>query len=273
MPRYAQLANLARAVAASPGWSLHESAHYFVVTAVGEPAFVDELKRRCESIRAEIRRHFPHPEGDPVPFAVAPPVIRVCDGRESYRRYGGSWDSSGYWHWVEQEIVLYEAERRAETWSTLQGLVFLEYLWELVEESPTPWFLYGHSDYFSGFEALQEGGYRARRFGDRAFHARAMLLEHRARPLQELVRLGPRFGRDWFGKREGDQAQAWSLIWFLRQGAVESDAWDPAWSSLLPAWWQAWLETRDAGLAADRAFAGVDWTALEAAWAELTLRP
>jgi hypothetical protein len=265
-------------VSHQPGWTLDESAHYFIVTSVGDSAFVSELKERCESIRAAIRKDFPHPDLDPVPVSTAPNVIRVCKDREEFNGYGGAVDSAGYWSPDHGEIVLYDDKAvggRADTWAALNGTIWLEYIATLHGEPVLPpWFLFGHSDYYSGF-VLKDGEYQVRPFDWRQRKAQALIRANRALPLRDLIRLGP----DEFKGLETRQldsgeicALSWSFIWFLRRGANEPTNWNATWDGILDSWWSTWLESRDNEASIERAFAGVDWEALGRAWAEFTLR-
>lgn len=258
-----------------PGWALHESAHYFILTCVEDADFIEELKKRAESIRRAIRRDFPHPDLDPVPIHTAPNVIRVLKDRNQFMAYGAPAGSSGYWTAVDGEIVLYDDKAgggRRNTWATLNGMVFLEYLSSISgDAAAAPWFLYGHSDYYSGF-AFVDGEHHPAPFEWRRPLVKANLKTAQIAPLDEFVRLtqsqyhgaSPR----WIDGRSCS-AQGWSFIWFLREGH-NSKLWSPAWEKILGAWWSAWRETSDVNAANERAFAGVDWTELQTAWEAFT---
>jgi hypothetical protein len=260
------------------GWTFHETAHYFIVTTVEDSAFVSELKQRCEGIRAAIRKDFPHPDLDPTPVNTAPNVIRVCRDRDEFNRYGGPADSNGYWDPAGGELVLFDDKAvggRAITWAALNGTVWLEYIATLHGEPvPPPWFLLGHSDYYSGF-ALKDGEYQIRPFDWRQRQAQALLRAQKALSIGDLLRLSPEAFHGG-GSQQLDSGEldslTWSFIWFLRRGASEPSNWNAAWGGILDKWWATWLETRDAGSAIESGFAGVDWEALERAWAEFTLK-
>src|SRR5687767_12274159 len=68
---------LAKEVAKQPGWKLHETAHYFLLTPVTDATFVERVKTTSEEIRRTIREDFPHPDLDPVPIETAPSAIRL----------------------------------------------------------------------------------------------------------------------------------------------------------------------------------------------------
>ncbi len=265
-------------LATNPGWKLDETAHYFIVTAVDDASFIAELKLRCESIRRSMQREFPHPELDPVPVFTAPNVIRVCCDRDEYMRYGAPSGSAGYWSWVDEELVIFDDRSDggvANTWAALNGMVFYEYLFGLEGPAvPPEWFRSGYSDYYSGFE-FEHGVHAAAAFAWRADDAARNARTGAFMPFDEFVQLDRLQVPRASAGHELDHAdlvvQAWSFIWFLRQGANSCPTWDPTWSTLLDTWWMSWHATHDARLANERAFGEVDWTALTAAWKQFTV--
>ena len=258
-----------------PGWALHESAHYFILTCVQDAGFIEELKERSESMRRAIQRNFPHPDLDPVPIHTAPNVIRMLEDDDQFHSYGGPGGSSGFWSSLLGEIVLYDDLKgggRRNTWATLSGMVFLEYLSSISGDAKAaPWFLYGHSDYYSGFKFV-DGKHQPAPFDWRRGLAKSNVETSQIVPLEEFVR----FTRQQYDsthprriKPGSHYAQGWSFIWFLREGQT-SKLWNPAWDNILGTWWSAWRETGDANAATDRAFAVVNWAELQAAWEAFT---
>ena len=67
--------------------------------------------------------------------------------------------------------------------------------------------------------------------------------------------------------------QAWSLVRFLRTGGAHVEGWDERYGALLDEYFAALLETRDPDLARQRAFADVDWEALDRSWRRSTRSP
>jgi hypothetical protein len=260
---------LAREVAKSPGWSLDETTHYFVLTSAVDPKLVEAVKSRVEAIRREIARDFPHPELDPAPVRTAPSTIRLLRDRVEFAAHGGPAGAAGYWNDRRREIVVFDgkaSEGRDDTFASLQGTVFLEYVATLAEATgAAPWFVYGHSDYYSGF-AERDGLLLPRAFSWRERLAQDNIRANRIAPLPVLVQLSPaEYVRGKY------QAQAWSFVWFLRQGSSRPPLWLPEWDGILDTWWAEWRETRDSRAANEKAFAGVDWVALESAWKRFTL--
>jgi hypothetical protein len=269
--REEKLKELALQVAKNPGWTLHETAHYFIVTSVDDAAFLDELRQRCERIRVAIEADFPDPRASSDRVNSAPSVLRVCKDRDQFANYGGAAQSTGYWSWVDGEIVLYDDRAgggRRDTWATLNAMVFMEYLSEVSSNSgAAPWLLYGLADYYSGFELVHDA-WSARPFAWRERTAQENIRTSKVLPLEKFVRLNQ---RDYFAAGDQNYAQGWSLIWFLRQGTSRSKHWNAAWNQILDTWWKTWLDTHDLDVATDRAFTGVDWKELESAWASFIL--
>jgi hypothetical protein len=258
-----------------PGWALHESAHYFILTCVQDAGFIEELKERSESMRRAIQRNFPHPDLDPVPIHTAPNVIRMLEDDDQFHSYGGPGGSSGFWSSLLGEIVLYDDLKgggRRNTWATLSGMVFLEYLSSISGDAKAaPWFLYGHSDYYSGFKFV-DGKHQPAPFDWRMGLAREIVETSKIAPLKEFVRFTHAQYQSANPPSMGAgscYAQGWSFIWFLRGGQT-SKLWNPAWDNILGTWWSVWRETGDANAATDRAFAGVNWAELQAAWEAFT---
>jgi len=271
----------------SPGWAFYETAHYFILTSVDDQDFVSELKERCERIHRVIEVDLPDAPLDPVPVMPAPSVIRVCKNAEEFHGYGGAVNSASYWSSESRELVLYDAKDRGgrrATWASLNGRICVEYLCVLRNMNPATWFAEGHADYYSGFELTKDG------FHPKAFDWRVRTIQEAIRrqqqlskdgkperahaPLQQLVRFtqAEYYGQNKLGLDGGlNYAQGWSFIWFLRQAKAKSPLWQPAWDHILGNWWSAFLETSDSGVATERAFAGVDWAALESASSSFTL--
>lgn len=58
-PRSLKRAKLEKEVAKSPGWSLHETPNYFIMSSTDDKALVEELKLRLEAIRLIYQRDYP----------------------------------------------------------------------------------------------------------------------------------------------------------------------------------------------------------------------
>lgn len=266
---------LALRVATQPGWSLHETDHYFIVCSVKDPKFLAELERRCEAIHTVIRTDLPGAGAHPMSTDTAPSVIRMCRDVEQYHAYGGPVGLTGYWNYLDEEIVLYDeklTEGRAGTWATLNTMVCLEYLFTGSGNNPAAaWFICGHSDYYGGFE-LAKSGPLVKPFAWRVERAKADVRAARTAPLQEFVRWTQ---AEYYGQNPRSidaaacYAQGWSFIWFLRHGQ-KSKLWNPAWDKILDTCWVTWLDTNDWNAATERAFAGVDWKELQTAWEAFT---
>ena len=248
-----------------PGWRLHETDHFFLITRLEEGAFLEETKSRAEGMLAVFREDFPVPAGReprPDPFWG---VVRMMKDRAQYHSYGGPGGSVGYWSAGARELVLFDdraGEGRDTTWAVLQGAGFqqwFDYAHPGLEAHP--WFRQGHIDHYSGYRR------RGERFAVQPF-------AWRANTAQELLRTGTHVPLGEFIRqdraalssgRHGHRAQAWSLVHFLRGlDAAEGDR--ARWAEILPTYLRVLVETGDSGLALESAFEGVDLEALEAAW-------
>ena len=54
--------------------------------------------------------------------------------------------------------------------------------------------------------------------------------------------------------------------WKIRRAQREVRGWNPAWDAILPTYLETLLDTGELEVAVNRAFEGVDWAELEAAW-------
>ena len=215
---------LLRAMGTRPGWTFHETGHYFIVTSVVDAAFIDELKLRCESIRAAIRVDFPHPDVDPVPLDTAPNVVRVCKDSSQFSNYGGPGWSFGYWSPMDGEVVLYDSRGsgdRGKTWSGLNAMLLFEYLSTLyADPQPPAWFTHGHSDYYGGFR-LVDGEYHVEPCAQRVEKARELARRSLSKPgtglvpLEQFLRFDQQryYGSSKWGTDGSDHfAQSWPLV-------------------------------------------------------------
>ena len=131
----------------TPGWEVHETPHYFILSNTKDREFLKEVKERLEAYRqlfdevvsfdeaerlrlegqkkrAEEARaagegkEEEEGEGIPIPPTttskytprdrVVCSVVRVCGKRSEYVEYGGPANSAGYWWPVTEELVLYD---------------------------------------------------------------------------------------------------------------------------------------------------------------------
>jgi hypothetical protein len=298
-PRDRQRAELEAEVARSGQWKLHETPHYFVISNNHDDQFIDEALERLEAIRqvfvgfyppalverlrgaaASARQAALQVPAQAQPAEGAEPrtsVVRICATREQYRSYGGPEGTGGYFSARSGELVLFDDKQvrgRDATWSALAHEAFHQFIHESFGElRPHPWYNEGHGDFFGAFEYAHQR-FQLARSQERIRCVQDLIREGSAAPLSELVRWSK---QEYYGdnplKLEAAQcyAQGWSLVYFLRTGKERARGWQPAWDEILDTYLEVLVTTGDLELALERAFAGVDWAALEACWRAHTL--
>jgi hypothetical protein len=205
-------------------------------------------------------------------------VVRVCSSRDEYLSYGGSPQSAGYFHSGHEELVIFDDKEvggRRDTWLVLNHEAFHQYIFYFYGKiSPHSWYNEGTGDYYSGFQLKNN------RFVLKPAEWRVLTIKEAIRigkyvPLKELVRYTQ---DEYYGDKKRydfadglhNYAQGWSLIYFLRTGEKQSKRWNPRWSTILEIYLETLAATEDLDAAVDKAFEGVDWDELEAAWLEYT---
>jgi hypothetical protein len=237
--------------------------------AAEEPSDEEELEKA-------LRRTIAQP-ADPMEMSRSS-VVRVCQNREQYRQYGGSPTSAGYWYFVEEELVLYDDQEgggRNSTWAVVNHEAFHQYVFYFFGNiSPHSWNNEGNGDFFSGYE-YNNKKFTLNKFNWRDQTAKTSIREGNFVPLKDLVRFtqGEYYNTNKYGTDGGQNyAQGWSFIYFLRTGEKNAKGWNPAWGTILDTYLRTLIETDDLDAAVEKAFAGVDWDALEKCWAEYTLK-
>jgi hypothetical protein len=280
------------------GWKAEDTENFILVYNTPDVPLVRKILGDLEVIRKEYERLFP--AAKPV---EAVSVVRVCKNRAEYMAYGGMPGSAGYWNWVTEELVLYDAGQRvkgvaksdADTLNVLYHEAFHQYIhYSTGELPPHSWFNEGHGDFFGGAR-VRDG--KVRGIGPnpwRAEYIQAMVARERALPWSEIIHFEQ---ADYYkGDRIGlCYAQGWAMVYFLRTSPVVAKR--AEWARILPVYFDtlkaAWGEEfaklqaagqgedhklrGEAGLAARQravaaAFEGVDLAEIDAAWREFIVR-
>lgn len=252
--------------AQTPGWRLHESEHYFIITNVNEEDTIHELERHLEATRALLHREFPPqlPIGGPnLPSLNA---VRLFRSSSEFREYGGGGVSSGYFSRADRELVLVEDDTGrtpGPPWSNAQQLVAFEHFGStlgLKDPKAPSWVLHGVSGYFGSLELQDDGRFELQRQ-----HNLTRIRDHRLG--KELPRLGELVNRNSRGHSIGFEAlQAWSFIVFLHVGEAEAPVWFETWDGILDRCLDATRRGESPELANVAAFDGVYAPRLEAEW-------
>jgi hypothetical protein len=315
-------------VAANPGWDLYATDNYFVISNSDDKDFVEEIQRRLEAIRERFESEFPAKkalrafevsktlkarkgkdgengeaggdgedgqDGRTVVATVSPlelsrcSVVRVCNSRDDYFKYGGPQGSAGYWWSVSEELVIFDDKAvggRRSTWSTLNHEAFHQFIFYFFGSlSPGYWFNEGSADYYAGHKLSRRGAYDVGRFDWRNQTIKEEIREKKNVPLEMLVDLGRAvyYGNEAIFNpknektRETEQfsryAHGWSFVYFLRTGKRNrAKDWKDEYGEILETYLDALIETRDIDKANEAAFAGIDWKELEKCWETYILK-
>ncbi|MBI5365292.1 MAG: hypothetical protein HZA53_19095 [Planctomycetes bacterium] len=274
------------------GWKAEDTENYIVIYDTPDQPLVRRLLRDLELIRKEYEKLFP---------AVKPietvSTVRVCKSKDEYLSYGGSPSTAGYWNWVDEELVFYDAEKvdknhvasDADTFIVLYHEAFHQYIhYSTGELPPHSWFNEGTGDYFSGAQ-LKDG--KLRGIGPMPWRVHTIqqaIGENKHIPWREMIR----YEQPQYYKEDVVYicyAQGWSMIYFLRKS--DEVAKRPEWAKILPTYFEtlkaAYAEElaklpedkrEDRGIrggagltarnrAIEAAFEGVDLDEIEKAWA------
>ncbi|MBL8858561.1 MAG: hypothetical protein JNL28_08665 [Planctomycetes bacterium] len=303
-------AELNRTIATQPGWKLYETPNYFVLTPHEDRAFVQELLKRLEAIRAIYEEDYPAAKAeeykkigegtktgdantaekaaekamndilnegaDPREMSKCS-VVRVLTDQSSYHSYGGPGGSAGYWSPYHKELVLYDDQAgggRNDTWAVLNHEAFHQYIFYFYGNiSPHSWYNEGTGDFYSGY-TWKNNRFILEKFSWRVQTIKDAVRERTYCDLPTFVRWTQ---AEYYGNNDrqlgGGQnyAQGWSLIYFLRTGKkANAKGWNSDWDNILETYLRVLAMSGKLDQAVDEAFKGVDMQALEAAWADYT---
>lgn len=281
-------------------WKAEDTENYIVVYNTKDQPLVRKILRDLEGLRDEYARQFP-----PIEEVTAVSTVRICKNKEEYIAYGGSPRTAGYWNYVTEELVLYDAEKQggsaaardAKTFVVLYHEAFHQYIfYSCGEVSPHSWFNEGFGDYFGG--ALLKGG-KVKKIGTNPMRAWLVQTLAEGTPLyigglpkieglktfEEMSHL-PKSA--YYSDPRG-YATGWSMIYFLKSKTAQRNK---QWAAILPTYFttlqQAWQKelqhvsdpsnrlTRQPAAEAARktalraAFKGIDMNELNEAWIGFT---
>jgi hypothetical protein len=290
-------------------WRLFETENYFVLTDVDDRRFLDDLLERLEAIRAVYEQHYPpdraraiarrraRPEPGEIEATLVPgtepertlsaidplaasrtSVVRVCKSAALYEKYGGPPRSAGFWNPSTEELVLYDDKAdggRDDTWITLNHEAFHQYIHYFYGAlAPHSWYNEGNGDFYSGYD-YRHGRFRLKENAWRVRVVQQNLRIGRFAPLRDFVHWtkSEYYGDNYLELGGADcYAQGWSLVYFLRTAPERRPrGWRPVWGEILDRYLEVLATTGDLRSAIDRAFAGLDWDALERCWKDYVL--
>jgi hypothetical protein len=272
------------------GWKAEDTENYIVIYDTPDQPLVRKILRDLELLRLEYQKLFPSEK--PVENVS---TVRVCKSLDEYSSYGGPPHTAGYWNWVDEELVFYDAEVQdkthhvsdANTFIVLYHEAFHQYIhYSTGELPPHSWFNEGHGDFFSG-ATIRDG--KMRSIGPNPWRLHTIqeaVKENKHVPLKDLLGYEQ---KQYYANPYVCYAEGWSLIYFLRKSEIVAKR--PEWAQILPTYFaelktgyaaelakleaagkskdrglrdKAGLEVRNAALA--KATEGVDIAELERAW-------
>lgn len=272
------------------GWQSEDTPNYIVVYNTPDQPLVRQIVRDIELLRAEYVKLFP-----PARAFQAVSTVRVCADRDEYLAFSGLPSSAGYWNWMTEELVLYDATKKekgaktdkSDTFIVLYHEAFHQYIhYSSGELAPHSWFNEGYGDYFSG---TQVTGGRVRGIGLNPWRIQTIqraVEQNKHVSWREIIRYEQ---PAYYANAAICYAQGWSMIYFLNTSRHVQQ--DPRLSAILPLYFEtlksAWAselaqleaegaeedlpkrfaaQVRARTAAVDKAFAGVDVDALERVW-------
>ncbi len=225
----------------TPGWTAlpTPSKEYVIKTSSDDKKFIKEVIERLESSRKLFERDFP--PAKPIGHIS---VVRICSDLDEFRKYGGIGGGAvGFFSPSSTELVLFDAREtnRNKTFAVMTHEAFHQYCHFLFNESAAHrWFDEGHGDYYGGVEFKGRRAIITPRMPsglDRLPGARQMIRDDEMKPLWVHINYDH---QQWQNQGptgvEGYQ-QSWSLIYFLRQGAlgkVSSAVWEKEYANIIP---------------------------------------
>lgn len=273
------------------GWEADDTENYIFVYSTKDQKLLGIMKRELEAIREEYEKLFP-----PTAPVTAVSTVRICKSRDEYFAYGGPQGSGGYWNSAEEELVFFDYDSLDEAGKKKKGTAnsrivlyheaFHQYVYYSTGELPPhSWFNEGTGDFFSG--ANITGG-KVKGIGVNPWRIALIqrgIADGSVVDWDEILRFEqPDFYRP--DRRSMCYAQAWSLIYFLRESKTAQK--HPQWSRINQTYFDALKEAftdelaklapeptreakQEAGKAAraravEVAFDGIDLRELDGAW-------
>lgn len=233
--------------------------------------FAKEIVGKLEVMRELYAKEFP-PHDKMVQLYS---ILRICYNYADFHKYSDApFGVVGFFSPATKELVIFDDKDRyfGNKYETIYSTAMHEgwhqyghtYYGEKAELHR--WFDEGTGDYFGAWSKkgnawnyeVDKGRYQS----IRAQVARKTFISPRDLVTWERSK--------FYGPRAADHyAQAYSMIDFMKRGAsVLGKKFDPKWGTILDTYRSEVLESKDAKKAVEKAFAGVDWDAFDAAWLE-----
>ncbi|MEM7203437.1 MAG: DUF1570 domain-containing protein [Planctomycetota bacterium] len=201
------------------GWQAHDTENFILVTNVKSKKVVDNALADLEIMRKAYVDAFP---SDAAMDAVS--VVRICDGREDYRRYGAPRGTLGYWNHLDEELVLFNPSKRAKRisrWLSTEGVLYHEAMHQYLHYSngqapPASWFNEGFGEVFGGAK-VDRRKEEIRSIGKNKFRlawAKEVQKSKRWPDLGSMLRMTK---AEFYSEPGQNYAAGWAFCYFLYQ--------------------------------------------------------
>ena len=193
-------------------------------------------------------------------------VVRIFENADDYKRYVGEsheW-SIGLWDPSHRELVILAGGKdAAETMEIIRHEGLHQYFFYASDMIPNAmWYNEGMACFCEGIKIDNRGKVTFGESVNRAAHV-DQELDKIVRAIPEVIRMD----HNTFYAKSRDRlllnySTAWALIWFLQKGAPSNRRY-AAYTTILPAYRKALLETKDPSKATEAAFEGIDMKTLQ----------
>jgi hypothetical protein len=199
----------------------------YVIFSNANRSFARKIAQYLEKMHAIFEEEFP---GEPRVDWI--PIVRVCKTRNEYLGYGGMEGTAGYWWDLTREFVFYKDVARGEKQSmeTLRHEALHQFLHFYLGVPPADWLDEGLACYFEGCEA-SAGRLKVKPSLSRRDFIQNALISDKTIPLKKFVKMNH---REFMQQPQLSYPEAWSLIFFLREGKRQGVRMAPRWERLIP---------------------------------------
>ncbi|MFN0205753.1 MAG: hypothetical protein ACKVS6_05510 [Planctomycetota bacterium] len=248
------------------GWVFEKSAN-FLIKYKPDQANITKSVGDCKKHLEAIRKVFVH-EFEDHEFTEIP-VVRICSDSD-YSYFGGPSGSIGYFSPHGRRELHFNGESRYDTSLTraaLNHLAFQQFLWyRFGNVQFGPWYTDGMADYYAGLQFNSSGQFKVKPLGqwapliDRVTPVKESLKKGELATIDQLIRFTR---QDIYSNPSIYNSQAWSFIYFLREGEKLGHApFKPEWNNILKDYLETVVETNDSGKAVEFAFRNLKGAAM-----------
>lgn len=203
-------------------WSKNKN---YLIFSNTEKSFSQKIAVQLETMRSHLKKDFP---GEPKVKWI--PIVRVCKNKNEYIGYGGKEGSLGYWWDLTKEFVFFRNVAAGEnlTMKTLRHEAFHQYIHFQVGCALGSWFDEGQACFYEGCEPAGRK-LRIRPSVSRREGMQRALVNGKFTPLKNFVELNH---KGFMDDALLHYAQAWAVIFFLREGKREGSRMQKQWERI-----------------------------------------